>query len=247
MQSFASKLCMCSHYKLSGWWYTALGGTSIVEDDVDAAHIFLQASWHVHHMFLVPYVLLAKVPIEPPDGCIKDLFYCVLFAVASTIIFTERLVKIYQVRNNANHISHKHTRKEAIQARKQHTKTQIHAFTTQYSTILASQIETSEHLGFAPNCDTVVCNNSANAHICRHRHMFVGKIGKIDPRTGVATIGGEDLRPSGIGTVKWSWDEDEGRTHHFFSKKQCFFEKTSCVFPSSSSQLYFTVPIPDGL
>ena len=27
-------------------------------------------------MFSVPYVLLSKVPIEPPEGCIKDLFYC---------------------------------------------------------------------------------------------------------------------------------------------------------------------------
>ena len=81
-----------------------------------------------------------------------------------------------------------------------------------YATILASQIDMSEHLGFAPACDTVVCDNSANAHICQHRHMFVGKIGKIGPRTGVAKIGGEDLRPSGIGTVKWSLDDDEGKT-----------------------------------
>ena len=87
---------------------------------------------------------------------------------------------------------------------------------------MASQIETSDHLGFAPDCDTVVCNNSANAHICQHRHMFVGKIGKIDPMTGVATIGGEDLHPSGIGMVKWSWDDDEGETHNFFVKKHFF-------------------------
>ena len=156
MQSFASKLCMFSHYQLPGWWSTAFGGTSIEEDDIDTAHIVSRASWHVHLMFSVPYVLLSKVPIEPPDGCIKDLIYCGLFAVASKIVFAERLAKIYQVRNNANHSSHKTTRKDARQARKQHTKTQIHAFTTQYATILASQIETSEHLGFAPDRDTVV-------------------------------------------------------------------------------------------
>ena len=165
------------------------GGTSIEEDDVNAAHIFLQASWHVHLMFLVPYILLAKVPIEPSDGCIKGLVYCGLFAVASTIFFTKHLVKIYQVRNDANHSSHKPTRKDAIQTKKHQTKTQLHAFTTQYSTILASQIETSEHLGFAPDCNMVVCDNPANAHIFQHRHMFVCEIGKIDPRTGVATIG----------------------------------------------------------
>ena len=142
--------------------------------------------------------------------------------MASTIVFTERLVKIYQVCKDANHSSHKPTRKDARQARKHQTKTQLHAFTTQYATILALQIETSEHLGFSLDCDTVVCDNSANAHICQHRHMFVGEIGKIDPITGVTTIGGEDLRPSGIGTVKWSWDDEEGKTHHFFLGKNCF-------------------------
>ena len=162
---------MYSYYQLSGWWFTVFGGTSIEEDDVNAAHIFLRASWHVHLMFLVPYVLLAKVPIEVPDGCIKDLVYCRLFAVASTIVFTERLVKIYQVCNDANHISHKPTRKNSRQTRKHKTKTQLHAFTTQYAT---AQIETSDHLGFAPDCNTVVCNKSANAHICRHRNMFFG-------------------------------------------------------------------------
>ena len=170
-------------------------------------------------MFSVPYLLLDKVPIEPPDGCIKDLVYCGLFAVASTIVFTECLVKVYQVRNDANHSSHKPTLKDVRQARKHHTKTQLHAFTTHYATILASQIETSEHLGFAPICDTVVCDNSANSHICRHRHMFVGRIVKIYSRTGVATIGGEDLHLSGIGTVKWSWDNEEGKTHNWFLEK----------------------------
>ena len=102
--------------------------------------------------------------------------------MASTIVFTERLVKIYQVCNDANHSSHKPTRKDARQARNHQTKTQIHAFKTQYTTILALQIETSEHLGFAPDCDTVVWDNFENAHICQHSHMFVSEIGNIDPR-----------------------------------------------------------------
>ena len=156
--------------------------------------------------------------------------------MASTIVVTERLVKIYQVCNDANHSSHKTTRKDARQKRKQQTKTHPRAFTTQYAPILALQIETSEHLGFAPDCDTVVCNNSANKHICWHRYMFVGEIGKIDPRTGVATIGGEDLRPSGIGTVKWSWEDDERKTHKFLLEKTLFFP-TSPVNILSVSRL----------
>ena len=91
-------------------------------------------------------------------------------------------------------------------------------------------------MGFPADCDTVVCDNSANAHIFRHRHMFVGKIGKIDPRNGVATIGGEDLRPSGIGMVKCSWDDDEGKTHNFFLVKTLFFP-TSPVNIISVSRL----------
>ena len=88
-------------------------------------------------MFSVPYILLASVLIEPPDGCIKDLVYCGLFTVASPIVFTERLVKIYQVRNDANHNSHKPTRKDARQARKHQTKNQLHDFTTKYANMVA--------------------------------------------------------------------------------------------------------------
>ena len=66
--------------------------------------------------------------------------------------------------------------------------------------------------------------------------MFIGEIRKIDPRTGVATIAGEDLRPSGIGTVKWSWYDDEGKTHNFFLEKKLFFP-TSPVNILSVSRL----------
>ena len=153
--------------------------------------------------------------------------------MASTIVFTEHLVKIYQVCNDANHSIHKPTHKDARQARKYQTKTQLHAFTTQYATILASQIQMSEHLGFAPDCDRVVCNNSANAHICLRRHMFVGKIIKIDPRTGVATIR--------QGLVQWSIVGTTTKERHMmFSRKNIVFSRKNGVFflrlrPSSTS------------
>ena len=42
--------------------------------------------------------------------------------------------------------------------------------------------------------------------------MFFGKLHevKID---GVETIGGKEFKPTGIGTVKWSWKDDEGESH----------------------------------
>ena len=74
--------------------------------------------------------------------------------------------------------------------------------------------------------------------------MFVGEIGKIDPRTGVATLVGEDLRLSGISTVKWSWDDNEGKTHNFFSKKIVF--PTSPVNILSVSRLAYHFDDDEG-
>ena len=38
---------------------------------------------------------------------------------------------------------------------------------------------------------------------------------KIEPTVynGVETIGGTYLIPKGIGTVSWSWNDDEGKLH----------------------------------
>ena len=44
--------------------------------------------------------------------------------------------------------------------------------------------------------------------------MFTHLRELTDVRT-VATIGGKNSRPSGIGTVKWSWLDDAGQTHEY--------------------------------
>ena len=61
---------------------------------------------------------------------------------------------------------------------------------------------------FDTDASFVVCNNSVNTHICNNRDMFVTfketKVGMI------ATIGGKLNKPTGIGTVKWTWKNDGG-------------------------------------
>ena len=42
--------------------------------------------------------------------------------------------------------------------------------------------------------------------------MFFGKLYEVDI-SGVTTTGGTDFKPTGIGTVKWSWKDDEGKSH----------------------------------
>ena len=67
-------------------------------------------------------------------------------------------------------------------------------------------------MGCDSNNSTVIVDNSANAQICLKEDMFTDKIEPIIPN-GLATIGEKDLIQNGIGTVRWSWTDDEGQLH----------------------------------
>ena len=40
---------------------------------------------------------------------------------------------------------------------------------------------------------------------------------------GVATIGGKGRQPSGIGTVRWIWRDDSGKSHEYLVKDALFY------------------------
>jgi len=56
---------------------------------------------------------------------------------------------------------------------------------------------------FDTDTDFVICDNSANIHICNDKSMFTHLCKLTDIRT-VATIRGKNSGPSGIGIIKWS-------------------------------------------
>ena len=61
---------------------------------------------------------------------------------------------------------------------------------------------------------TIICNNSANIHICNDANLFKSML-PADASKVVATIGGQCNFPKGIGTVTWTWTDDEGTEHTF--------------------------------
>eukprot|EP00957_Ditylum_brightwellii_P067530 5126674-Ditylum_brightwellii.AAC.1 len=48
----------------------------------------------------------------------------------------------------------------------------------------------------------------------------------MDPNTGVATIGGTDHRPQGIGNAQISWKDDDGFSHTYRLKKVLYFPES---------------------
>ena len=72
---------------------------------------------------------------------------------------------------------------------------------------------------------TMVCDNSANVHICNQRNMFVGDIRTVSNQQ-VATIGGKGHQPSGIGTVKWIWRDNFGKSHEYLVDDVLFFPQS---------------------
>ena len=64
------------------------------------------------------------------------------------------------------------------------------------------------------NSSSMVCDNSANVHICNDLKMFVGDLVSVSNHK-VATIGGKGHQPSGIGIVCWSWQDGKGSLHEY--------------------------------
>ena len=65
---------------------------------------------------------------------------------------------------------------------------------------------------FDSDTSMVICDNSANTHICNDKRMFTDYRDAVTT-THVATIGGRNSKPAGIGTVKWTWTDDAGNSH----------------------------------
>eukprot|EP00957_Ditylum_brightwellii_P163010 12412810-Ditylum_brightwellii.AAC.1 len=57
-------------------------------------------------------------------------------------------------------------------------------------------------MNFDTDGTTAIANNSENAHIFNNKNLFIGEIYKMDPSTGVATIGRTDHKPEGIGKAQ---------------------------------------------
>ena len=74
---------------------------------------------------------------------------------------------------------------------------------------------------FDTNATFVVCDNSANTHICNNRSMFTDF--KETNKGIMATIGGKLNRPSGISTIKWKWKNDNGVMHEELIEQVIYF------------------------
>lgn len=93
-----------------------------------------------------------------------------------------------------------------------------------YSTVLNIDDMTNARSTFSFDSDasTVICDNSANVHVCNNEKMFVGEIEPLEGHA-VATIGGASNHASGIGTVRWRWKDDLGREHSHLIQNVLFF------------------------
>ena len=77
-------------------------------------------------------------------------------------------------------------------------------------------------------------NNSENTHICNYERIFVGKLHEVK-FSGVATIDRTDFKPTGIGTVKWYWKDNEGNSHTLRLERALYFTESPFDIISSTS------------
>ena len=121
----------------------------------------------------------------------------------------------------------KHTKKRKRQQKRGLRRSYQHVFCSQeldvlsshaaYSTVLnvderTRRVRENGMMSFDADSSTIVCDNSANVHICNSRSMFVGELRSV-PNTKVATIGGKGHPAAGIGTNRWVWSDENGKPH----------------------------------
>ena len=79
----------------------------------------------------------------------------------------------------------------------------------------------------------VVVDKLENSHIYKHCGYFIEKSRPVTTRA-VATIGGIYLKPSDIGTVKWLWKDDYGKTHDVLLDKTLYIPESTVILISST-------------
>ena len=105
------------------------------------------------------------------------------------------------------------------------------AFTSAYN--VDDKVNDTHHGLFDTDASFVVCDNSANTHICNDKSMF--KTFSSTTSGLVATIGGKLNRPSGIGTVEWTWKDDDGNPHTQQFEKCLYFPSSTINIMSVTS------------
>ena len=63
---------------------------------------------------------------------------------------------------------------------------------------------------FDSDATTVLLDNCSNTHICNDKKAFIHFESEV--QDSVNNIGGKS-KAQGIGIVRWSWTDDEGKVH----------------------------------
>ena len=117
----------------------------------------------------------------------------------------------------------RHRKKRRIKKKRASVSPFVKSFSLALTTVLNfdKRVRTRDLLPYDTDSTTMVCDNRVNVHICNKRNMFVGEIRKFTNQ-GVYTIGGKGHQPSGIGTVRWRWHEDPGKSHEYLVEDALF-------------------------
>ena len=121
----------------------------------------------------------------------------------------------------------RHRKKHRIKKKRATRSPFVKLFSLAITTVLNvdKRVRTRYLLTYDTDSTTMVCNNSTNVQIYNKQNMFVGEIIKCTNQ-GVATVGGKGHHPSGIGTVRWIWCDNSGKSHEYLVKDALFFPQS---------------------
>jgi len=106
-----------------------------------------------------------------------------------------------------------------------HSKPMFHVHATALNIDKRAERVQKIFLRFDCDSSSIICDKSANVHVCNDKKHFLEGIQPTD-QFYVATIGGEANSAQGMGTVRWTWRDDNGDSHTFDIQNVLYFPQS---------------------
>ena len=107
-----------------------------------------------------------------------------------------------------------------------------------YSTVLNLDKRLQDQsIKFDTDSYKIICDNSANVHICNDKNMFISPPRRTDQHY-VATIVGAKNSAAGMGTARWRCKDDGGKQHTVDVENVLYFLQSPVNILSITSLAY---------
>ena len=207
-----------SVYAIYSCWAMFLLRVHIMGNDIDKTRMIRFAKWAAYNLLSTPYKVFSKPPKKPPDGIILSLVVLCFVCISCFWVLVNSFIMIFVTKLGLIYVPE--DKKSDTNPEAPFVFTTVHVLTSQ-------DLENRKAFSsFDSNAETALVDNCANTHIWNNRRNFITFRSLDTSKQGVSTIGGQPHFAEGVGDVKTSWKDDDGKVFQHTLKNVLYFSKS---------------------